>query len=234
MWVCVCLSFSLSLSLSVSLIIPSTFLLAFAPVSVSVPPSPQTTPPRYTKMFRCFSLLPFNLDICSAAHFKAPLSSPDLVSVHVYTILPTTLSTVLGGLPHCPLILPTHLRIATCGECPSYSFFVFLLITSTSTTVVLRALPCLRPTSTMNSSNIPGPHTTLPFVSSYVLSIILTSASGPPIHLNVAITIFLGTVSYSPVLPVSFLPVVSELTSRPPCRVLIPFHTSTSSLSFHP
>ena len=73
----------------------------------------------------------------------------------------------------------------------------FLLISSipTMNSRGLRALPCLRPRFTLNCSDIPAPMMTLPFVCSFVAYTILTFASGTPSQRNVAITIFLDTVS---------------------------------------
>ncbi|KAK2147520.1 hypothetical protein NP493_3433g00002 [Ridgeia piscesae] len=44
----------------------------------------------------------------------------------------------------------------------------------------IKALPCVRPTFTLDSPDTPGSQSTLLFVSSYVLSTILISASGTP------------------------------------------------------
>ena len=97
-------------------------------ISVSMPPSPQTTPPRYTKLSCWFSFFPSSLisRSFSAARPKAPPSSLELLSVHVYqrfpsTLVVVTLPTVLEGLPHCPQLLPSHLHRSTFEECPSYS-----------------------------------------------------------------------------------------------------------------
>ena len=55
---------------------------------------------------------------------------------------------------------------------------------------------CVRPTFTLNSPDTPGPHSIMLFVSSYVPFTKLTSPSGTPIHLNVAIVISRGIASY--------------------------------------
>ncbi|KAK2171775.1 hypothetical protein NP493_1027g00004 [Ridgeia piscesae] len=55
--------------------------------------------------------------------------------------------------------------------------------------------PSVRPILTLNSPDTPDPHSTLLFVSSYVLSTTLTSASGTPIHPSVPIVISLGIVA---------------------------------------
>ena len=50
-----------------------------------------------------------------------------------------------------------------------------------------RALPCLKPMFTGNSFDIPDPTTYLAVEFSYMASTIVTSDSGAPIHLSVAI-----------------------------------------------
>ena len=100
---------------------PSTFLHAFAPacilllISISVPPSPQTAPPRYTKLSRCFTFFPTS--ICFAARLKAPY----LLSVHFCQIFLSTPPTVLEGLPQCPL-LPPGMCIASNSKCNDVMF----------------------------------------------------------------------------------------------------------------
>ena len=54
---------------------------------------------------------------------------PKITPVHALQKFPSTLPSVLEGLPHCPLPLQDHLRTTTYGE--SISFF-FLLITSSN------------------------------------------------------------------------------------------------------
>ena len=74
----------------------------------------------------------------------------------------------------------------------TYSILTFLL-TSYITIINmsgLRVLPCLKPMFTLNSSDIPGPTKTLPFVHLYIPSTNLISSTS--IHLSVAITISLG------------------------------------------
>ena len=61
----------------------------------------------------------------------------------------------------------------------------------------LKALPCVRPTFTLDSPDTPGPHSTLSFVSSYVPSTNLTSPSGTPTHLSVPIVISLRIVAWA-------------------------------------
>ena len=90
-------------------------------------PSPQTAPPRYLRLSHWFSFFPTSLKSCfcyptqsilifSAARPKAPSSSLDLLSVHVCQRFPSTLPTVLKGLPHCPLLLRGHLHIYQLAE----------------------------------------------------------------------------------------------------------------------
>ena len=78
-------------------------------------------------------------------------------------------------------------------------------------------LPCLRPTSTLNSSFIPGPHTALPFVSSYVPSTVLSSGSGTRIHLNVAMPLHMCLRPSSPP------PLGHPSTSMWPCLFICAF-----------
>ena len=130
--------------------------------------------------------------LCQQFFSAALPSSVDLFSVHVCQRFPSSLPTALEGLPTARSSAYSNLRRMSL-------VLAFLLITSTTAmdNSGLRALPCLRPTSTLNSSDIPSPHTTLPFVSSHVPSTILTSASGTPNHLIVAMAISLGTMSYA-------------------------------------
>ena len=94
-------------------------------------------------------------------------------------IFSPTLPNRLDNLIHCPLLPTGHLQQLA----ENVQRNVFLLKTSTTTmnNSGLRALPSLL---TMNSSDIPTLHITLPFVSSYLPSTILSS--GTSIHLNVA------------------------------------------------
>ncbi|KAK2186084.1 hypothetical protein NP493_204g11004 [Ridgeia piscesae] len=78
------------------------------------------------------------------------------------------------------------MRITVSGVCLLYKSFCLSGI---------KALPSVRPVLTLNSPDTPDPHSTLLFVSSYVLSTILTSASGTPIDPSVPIVISLGIVA---------------------------------------
>ena len=76
--------------------------------------------------------------------------------------------------------------------------FVQIFLHISSTTAInnngIKALPCVRPTFTLDSPDTPGPPSTLLFVSSYVPSTNLTSASGTHVHFSVHIVISLGIV----------------------------------------
>ena len=100
--------------------------------------------------------------------------------------------------------LYSSLSSATMARSSAYRSFrlvsfidTFLRISSITTVNSrgLRALLCLRPMFTLNCSDIHAPMMTLTFVCSYVATTILTSASGTHSQRNVAITIFLDTVS---------------------------------------
>ncbi|KAK2175233.1 hypothetical protein NP493_739g01042 [Ridgeia piscesae] len=79
-----------------------------------------------------------------------------------------------------------HLSIIVSGVC---------LLNKSFCLSGLKALPCGRPTFTLDSPDTPGPHSTLLFVSSYVPSTNLTSPSGTSTHLSVPIVISLGVVA---------------------------------------
>ncbi|KAK2188592.1 hypothetical protein NP493_127g01004 [Ridgeia piscesae] len=78
------------------------------------------------------------------------------------------------------------MRTIVSGVCLLYKSFCFNGI---------KALLCVRPTFTLVFPDTPGPHSTLVFMSSYVLSTTLTSASGTLIHPSVPIVISLGIVA---------------------------------------
>ena len=60
-----------------------------------------------------------------------------------------------------------------------------------------QSAPLCQANITFESPDIPGPHSTLLFVSSYVPSAMFASASGTSIHLNVPIVISLGIVAWA-------------------------------------
>ncbi|KAK2171278.1 hypothetical protein NP493_1085g00040 [Ridgeia piscesae] len=101
-----------------------------------------------------------------------------------------------------------------------------------------KALPCVRPTLTLDSPDTPGSHSTLLFASSYVPSTNLTSPSGTPTHLSVPIIISLGIVAqafsrYMNLIAISSCPSsffsTNYLWANIPCVVPLPCLNSSCS-----
>ena len=134
-------------------------------ISVSVPPLLQAAPPRYIFCWLSF----FSSSLISKSFFLLPKALPsslDFQSMSTKDFLPLYqpfLKICPTAGDYCQVISVSLLA----KNVPDHSHYC----DDSGLMTLLR----LRTPSTLNSSNIPGPHTILPFVSSCVPSTILTS-----------------------------------------------------------
>ena len=135
----------------------------------------------------------FNSSLCFQTHITSVLSRlifrPCFLNISFHS------SSANGSFYRCSATITRSSAYIICIR--AYVVLIFLLISyiTKMKSNGLRALSCLKPMFTWNSFDLPDPTTTLPLVFSYIASTIHTSDYGAPIHLRVAIVIFLGTVS---------------------------------------